>query len=262
MVQTTGEGQCPSGHSLRLTIWPCRKVYESSVHDKIYFLLSGCRKREMSTFPTSAWLIVVVAIVSSGCSHNHLETRGPSKTSSPKTIQTSTKEWLPLREQRHQIVEVGSYRLPKPIPYAAGLTPFPMAIAYIFTPPSKVKIVRIFFPASQEQAVYQWAQLPPTLLAHAPGSRKYKRMSAFKAFDPITKRMKPINQQPVKAPYQWNISWAGSAKDKISYGYASMFFAGNPYPSLAGPGRPIDMEYAGVSPVQKEPRLISINVVL
>jgi len=164
VVQTTGEGQCPSGHSLRLTIWPCRKVYESSVHDKIYFLLSGCRKREMSTFPTSAWLIVVVAIVSSGCSHNHLETRGPSKTSSPKTIQTSTKEWLPLREQRHQIVEVGSYRLPKPIPYAAGLTPFPMAIAYIFTPPNKVKIVRIFSRRAKSKRSINGHNCPPLYL--------------------------------------------------------------------------------------------------
>jgi hypothetical protein len=233
------------------------------MHDKIYFLLFGCRKRKLGAYAASAWLIVVAAIMSSGCSHHHLQTTGSSKTSSPKTTQASTKEWLPLREQHHQIVAVGPYRLPKPIPYAAGLTPFPLAVAYIFTPPNRVKIVRIFFPASQEQAVYQWAQLPPTtILGHAPGSRKYKRMSTFGAFDPITKRMKPINQQPVKAPYQWYISWVGSAKDKISYGYTLVIFAGNPFPPLADQGSPLDMEYAGISPVKKEPRLISMNVTL
>jgi len=113
-----------------------------------------------SLLEKSSWILIGLLLASQALPATHSYNLSAYQHISPPAI------WLPIHENKRQVVAVGGYQLPEPILLPPGLTPIPLAYTCMdVSPSSRGKEVDIYFSASQEQAVYKWASSYPKIIS-------------------------------------------------------------------------------------------------
>lgn len=252
-----------------ISIWGDYKGASQMQITAIRFYFLNHKSWTWSVFGASVLTSVFAAIALTGCSHRHTASIGEGFVPRSETHQSSTKAWVPIREEHHSIVAVGDYRLPEAIVIPPALTPMPLALANVTKSSNQIISIQVYFPPAQEQAVYQWAQSYPCAISSSGGFHWQRKGKHFGKRDPRNISVGSVagaielRHQPQKAPYSWSFDGYANTKD---FGYGIVW--GGEWGLSAQMLKRIELnkqqvmptEYANNSPIKGEPRRIFMGL--